>query len=364
MNVRDSLNKQRRRPQELDFDTVVAGTASQAGPISALFDVVGGLSIAGSMFIVITRMLRWTTVDYVVLSHAVLPITLLPAWLGLAIAAARRQLGRSLLAGSLCLFYLVALVPALGSDPLPTFAKVPLAQQERLTVFSSNTYVDNRSDLVATFNTSRADVFVLTEFDDAIEARLVAGGVFDEFPYVADNGANSTWRSVIRSRFPFDGPPRIIEVPGSPLAGTPLVAADIVIPNRAVVRVIAAHPAPLTVPGSDDAFRSTVRTLLAQTSQAQEDELAVVIAGDFNGTRWLWPTSDLFRGGLASVHEARGRGLSTSWPNFGGTPPFMRLDHVFFDGPIAAIEAVDVQVPGSDHEGIRATFVVAPPRGR
>jgi endonuclease/exonuclease/phosphatase (EEP) superfamily protein YafD len=328
-------------------------------PFAALVDVLVILTIVSALLIWLARLLSYTGVDLLVVGQAALPLSMLPVWFALAATAWRSQPIRGAVCGVLCAAWVLALLPAVGRDPRPSFADQPGTPRFRL--FSANVYTDNQRPLTGTLRAANADVLVLTEFSRPIEAQLRRDGALNGYLGVADNGAEGTWRTAILSRLPLSNV-RVVEVPGSPRTGTPVVTADIAVGTAVgtqTVRVIGAHPVPLTVDGADRAFRATTRVIRDEVRAA--GSLPVIVAGDFNGTRWLPATGELFDLGLASVHEVRGFGLSASWPmGRGWVPRFMRLDHVLISKQLFPIGLVDVDVPGSDHAGSLVTFATNP----
>lgn len=330
----------------------------------SLLDVLAAVIITAGALTVFTRLIGWRGSTYAVLAHSALPITLLPVWLALAITAWRGHPIRFAMSLMLCIVYVFSVYPAVRSQPLSGFASGSIDTARTLKVFSANVYVDNETDFSRQILQQTADVFVFHELAKPIEAQLRRSGALNAYPYFAENGAEGTWRTVIFSRLPFATEPRSLSVSGSSGPGCPLVAVDVTLSGGTVVRIIGAHPVPLTVKGSDTAFVNTVRILQDEALRARSEKTLVggtplIIAGDFNGTRWLPVTGQLFDNGLRSTHEAMGYGLSASWPReMRFVPRFMRLDHAFFSGPIAPLSLHDVVIPGSDHSGFVASYVV------
>jgi endonuclease/exonuclease/phosphatase (EEP) superfamily protein YafD len=335
-----------RRYDRGDRDTSVFG---------AFADIICGLILVWAAAVWVSRLFGYTGVDLLVLGQAALPLTLWPVWLALAIAVWHGQPIRAAVSALLCVFYGFALLPALGTEEAPGFAAEASAQ---LSVFAANVYVDNENDLSAMIRATDADVLVLTEFAKTVEAPLRRSGALAGYAHMAENGGEATWRTVILSRLPFASPPRIVGVPGDPTPGTPVIMADIQT-AAGPVRVVGAHPMPYTVDGADTAFASTTRLLRDEIRASRG--VPLVVTGDFNGTRWLPSTGQLFDTGITSVHEARGFGLSASWPMLGSVPRFMRLDHMFFSDDLWPTRLTDVNVRGSDHVGMLTTFAIASP---
>jgi endonuclease/exonuclease/phosphatase (EEP) superfamily protein YafD len=94
--------------------------------------------------------------------------------------------------------------------------------------------------------------------------------------------------------------------------------------------------------------------------EVRQSPYPIVLAGDFNGSRWVPAVGELFGAGLTSAHEAKGFGLSSSWPEASWVPIFMRLDHVLYNKDVAATSVVDAVIPGSDHRAIVADLALKP----
>jgi endonuclease/exonuclease/phosphatase (EEP) superfamily protein YafD len=262
----------------------------------------------------------------------------------------------------LCVVYVLSLWPATGTDPMPSWAVAgSSAGATALRVGASNVYVDNTNDLSNLVTDMGADVLVFTEFAKPVEALMQRSGSLDQFPYRSDNAAEGTWRTKIFSRYPFVGQPRIVPVPGTPSVGTPLLLVDIQLPSGGKARVIGVHPMPLTVSGARSAFNNTSSVLREELRVAQLEGVPLIAIGDFNGTRWLPQTGELFDAGYRSAHESGGYGLTASWPRVGPIPKFMRLDHALYVGAVEVRSVEDVTVIGSDHSAILVEFAFPKP---
>jgi endonuclease/exonuclease/phosphatase (EEP) superfamily protein YafD len=93
--------------------------------------------------------------------------------------------------------------------------------------------------------------------------------------------------------------------------------------------------------------------------RAAVNDAPCIVVGDFNATFWHPPFRSLFEAGWRDAHVLTGRGFSSSWPNhLRWLPPFLRLDHALVDGSLEVTEAVDVDLPGSDHRGFVVSVIV------
>ena len=304
--------------------------------------------LALGAFVMASRLLGWMIHPLVVLAQSALPVTMIPVWLALPVAAARRLPVRAVVALVLCVSHAFALAPAMGSRRLPVWA-APGTAAATLRLVSANVFEANHDPgLGGALLAARPDVLVLVEVNDTILEELDASGLFAGFAHVARSGnANSV---VIASKLPLD------DVKPGIVGGVAVVSARVAVGGKGV-RVIAAHPRAPSGPARMAQFRVWMRWA---RDQARVTSGPLVMAGDFNASRFVPVMGALLAGGFTDAHESRGSGLSTSWP--AGGPffdlPFMRLDHVLMRGAVVARSVRDLTVPGSDHLGIVAVLAV------
>ena len=74
-----------------------------------------------------------------------------------------------------------------------------------------------------------------------------------------------------------------------------------------------------------------------------------VIIGDFNATQYSRVYQDLKASGLRSVHEDRGRGYATTWPNGELWVPPIRIDQAFVSRDVECVKISEGVGSGSDH---------------
>jgi endonuclease/exonuclease/phosphatase (EEP) superfamily protein YafD len=85
----------------------------------------------------------------------------------------------------------------------------------------------------------------------------------------------------------------------------------------------------------------------------------LVVAGDFNATRYHHSFRRLLSERLGDAHERRGRGWATTWPrNRWPLPPLLRLDHVLVSPDIGVRSIKEGLGQGSDHRPIIAELVL------
>ena len=320
---------------------------ADSSPLGRAVDAFIALVVVYGAFVTVSRLLGWVVHPVVVLLQAALPVSMLPVWLVLPVAGVRRLPVRAVAALMLCIFHVFALYPAMGSRRLPAWAR----SAPTLAVVSANMSRLNRDPtLAAALQGADGDVYVLVEVSAVVRADLEARGLLATLPYVAESGLVGADNVLIASKYP------LADVVVERVGEVPVVSATVKTNNRSV-RVIAVHPAAPSSSARLTEFRAWMRWA---REQARVTKGPLVMAGDFNSSRFVPAMGELLAAGMTDAHEARGRGLSTSWP-VGGSfkgPPFLRLDHILVRGPVVTRSVRDITVPGSDHLGIVAVVAV------
>lgn len=298
-------------------------------------------------FVTVSRLLGWVVHPVVVWLQAALPVSLLPVWLVLPVAGVRRLPVRAVAALILCVFHVFALYPAMGSRRLPGW----VASAPTMTVVAANVSRLNRNPgLAVALQAASGDVYVFVELSAMVRTDLVARGMFATSPYMAESGFAGADHVLIASKYP------LADVVAETIGEVPVVSATVIKDGRSV-RVIAAHPAAPSSSVRLTAFRGWMRWA---REQARVTKGPLIMAGDFNSSRFVPAMGELMAAGMTDAHESRGRGLTTSWPVGGSFPwrPFLRLDHILVRGPVVARSVRDLTVPGSDHLGIVAVVAL------
>jgi endonuclease/exonuclease/phosphatase family metal-dependent hydrolase len=277
-----------------------------------------------------------------------LPVTLLPAYVLLALAAAWRRRLLAAVAFALVVGHLLVVAPTVGAAELPPQA----AQAPRLRVVVSNLYVLNPDPEEAgrALRALDPDVVVVPELDGRGLAGLRSSGLLDDLPHlVAELGTRQETVGLL-SRLPLE------DVSTRSAGGRELPRATISV-GGTDVRVLAVHPLPpLSV------FELLWRQSLWDLArEVEETELPMVVLGDFNADRDHAAFRPLLDAGLRDAHDQRGRGLVRTWP---ARSPVLHLDHVLVgDGAgerIVVREVSELRLPGSDHLTVVADLAVLP----
>ena len=278
-----------------------------------------------------------------VLLVGALPLTLLPAYGVLVLAAALRR-WRLAAAGALLVgAHLLLVAPAVTADDPPAGT----ADAARLRVVTANLFVLN-PDPAAAGRALRAlepDVLVVPELSrDGLDG-LRESGLLDDLPHaVAELGAREETVGLF-SRLPLQ------DTGTRSAAGRELPRATVTVAGQDV-RLLPAHPLP-PVSVLQDLWRESLADLAQEVSQV---DLPLVVAGDLNGDRDHAAFRALLEAGLRDAHDELGRGLARTWP---AALPVLHLDHVLVRGaPLVPVDVREVRIPGSDHLAVVADLAV------
>ena len=126
----------------------------------------------------------------------------------------------------------------------------------------------------------------------------------------------------------------------------------LLMPNGSVIRLGVVHA---TAPVNAKAVGEWTSDLAALGRLLDSTDEPLLFVGDFNAARWQPAFGALLARGLTDAHEARGEGLSRSWPSWF---PIFRLDHVLTTRQFAALSIEDMEIPGSDHVGFVVDLAV------
>jgi len=243
---------------------------------------------------------------------------------------------------------LVALVAcvllAAGVVPRAFAAGEPAAGGTPVKVLTINLF--GRADpgtVVELVRRLQPDVFAALELTPREVAALDAAGLGELMPHrllQAERGASG---SGLYGRHPLTALPGLF----TPI-GHNMPAAALTLPSGDKVEVVAIHPNPplgrmvTEWNASFDAFPP------ASTGAYR------ILAGDFNASLDHRTMRDLLDRGYLDAAQRAGKGLTPTWPNGRGLPPFITIDHVLADERVGvhAVEVLDV--PRTDHRGVFA----------
>jgi endonuclease/exonuclease/phosphatase (EEP) superfamily protein YafD len=306
-------------------------------------------SVAGALTVLLViRALGAERGTLLALLIGALPLTLLPAYALLALAAAWRRRLLGAVSAALVAGHLLVVAPTVGSAELPAQAQ----EAPGLRVVVANLYVLNPDPARAgrALRALEPDVLVTPELHRRGLAGLREAGLLEDLPHVVAELGEREETVGLFSRLPlWDGTTR-------PAGGRELPRATVTV-GGTDVRILAVHPLP-PVSVFERMWRQSLWDLAQEVDHTR---LPLVVLGDFNADRDHAPFRALLDEGLRDAHDQRGRGLVRTWP---ARSPVLHLDHVLVGdgagGRIVVREVTELRLPGSDHLTVVADLAVLP----
>jgi endonuclease/exonuclease/phosphatase (EEP) superfamily protein YafD len=219
-----------------------------------------------------------------------------------------------------------------------------------LRLFSANVHHGNR-DLGPIGQEIRAtapDLVALQELDPDGAAGLQRSGVLARFPYAVTELRKSPSGIGLWSRLP------VADSQVQDVHGMAVIKATILVGSHRLHLYTVHTVAPL----GDDRVRWQAQLRWVE-EEIRREPGPLVVAGDFNATRYHPSFRLLLSDRLEDAHERRGRGWATTWPrDRWPLPPLMRLDHVLVSPDIGVRSVREGLGQGSDHRPIIAELVL------
>jgi endonuclease/exonuclease/phosphatase family metal-dependent hydrolase len=219
-----------------------------------------------------------------------------------------------------------------------------------LRLFSANVYHGNR-DLGRIGQEIRAtapDLVALQEVDADGAAGLQRSGVLASFPYAVTELRKSPSGIGLWSRLP------VADSQVQDVHGMAVIKATILVGSHRLQLYTVHTVAPL----GDDRVRWQAQLRWVE-EEIRRERGPLVVAGDFNATRYHPSFRRLLSERLGDAHERRGRGWATTWPrDRWPLPPLMRLDHVLVSPDIGVRSVREGLGQGSDHRPIITELVL------
>jgi endonuclease/exonuclease/phosphatase (EEP) superfamily protein YafD len=310
--------------------------------------VIGWLLVAPLSLCAAARAARLEeSSSLLLLVTGVTPLLGPPALVALGIGLWQRRWPLAVVSAATAAAHLSSALSGLGA---PVRDPAPAGKPAALRLFSANVHHANR-DLGRIGQEIRAaapDLVALQEVDPGGAAGLQRSGVLARFPYAVTELRTSPSGIGLWSRLPV-ADSRVQDV-----HGMAVVTATILVGARRL-RLYTVHTvAPL---GDDRArWRDQLRWV---EQEIRRERGPVVVAGDFNATRYHSSFRRLLSDRLADAHERRGRGWAATWPrDRWPLPPLLRLDHVLVSPDIGVRSVREGRGQGSDHRPIIAELVL------
>jgi endonuclease/exonuclease/phosphatase (EEP) superfamily protein YafD len=226
----------------------------------------------------------------------------------------------------------------------------------RLTVLSVNAeYAGVDADAMASaVDRYGVEVLVLVEADERLVDGLDASGVLERLPYrtatiPAWPQGGPAGGSVILSAHPLRSEGVVPRFAGHRHFDQPVAVLEV--PGLGPVRVVGIHPVPPIGPDFVPSWNDSLRGLEGWV--ATQDDMPLILAGDFNASRAHPQFRDL-AAGLEPASAAAGPVPGPTWPSGAWIPPFTAIDHVLLRGLVAE-EHRRLSFPGTDHRAIVTT---------
>jgi endonuclease/exonuclease/phosphatase (EEP) superfamily protein YafD len=314
--------------------------------------VVGLLALVAA-----TAVLRVSLHVGLAVAQDALPYLLLIAWIVLVMALFEGAWVLAAVSALLVVYHLALVVPRLLRIRAPRW--VAAAPTFRLVV--SNVFTENETpdELARTVLAADGDVMIITEWNPTFAAAFDAAGATASHPHrLVDEADTSEYNVCVASKVPLDDDSRIVEI-------DQLKLTQAVVPFAGrKVQVIGIIPNAVVDPGGFDIWKQQIATLVRQVPSLDRP---VLIAGDFNTTRFRPEFRALLRAGLYDAHDALGRSLKPSFRLatdgvLSSPGVVIRLDHALLSKDIFAVEAHDLDSSGSDHLPFAMTLAVRPNR--
>jgi len=272
----------------------------------------------------------------------------LPATLFLTIAAVRARRSRAFARVSLLLLALVTIVGLLASAAWEAPAFLPnggAAGTESVTVVSLNVRHGGADPEATAAGTVSADVVMFVEATpDWVQS--LPESFRHEFPHAVGAPLQYDNGSVIFSRYP------ITSSEALPASSFQQWSAIVDTPQLGPLRMVSVHPCnPYCGPGLWTAEHTELRNWLER-----QDDLATVVAGDFNAVDDHGPMRTLYAEGWRSAADLAGAGFIRTYPANRRIPPLIGIDHVLLNSKLTATSFETFNVPGTDHLGVRAVI--------
>lgn len=287
-------------------------------------------------------------------SYTVSALALLPY--GVPVAAVLLLLAlrlRRWLTAFAALLVTIGLVAAVV--PRATADRRPYSLGTTVHVLSVNLH-EGRADstrVVDLVRSNHVDLLSLQELTPGAAASLESAGLRALLPDLQFDARPGTDGTGLASRFPLQ-PRELVSAPTT--FAQPSALVDVPGPQK--LQVVAVHIAAPVAGGGVDPWQRE----LASLPEADLNQPARLLIGDFNATLDHAALRGLLTTGYVDAADQTGQGLHGTWPaDRPPLPPVVTLDHVLVDHRCPVDYVSLFAVPGTDHRAIGAQFVVPDP---
>lgn len=327
-----------------------------------ILPALGWAVVAMLAAVVITHRVQiWFHVDegaVLATTYDVLPLLLLLAPLIAVVAFISDHLLLAAGGAALALYLPVLVVPRFRSSEVPTWA----ASAPRFKLAVANVFVDNPTPQKAADQlvACGADVIVIAEATPDFMSHFDAAGGDSAYPHrVTDPDDCSEYAVAIVAREPLGDNSRVVT------SGELHLALAEVNVSGMMTTVIAINPMSSFDPDGQEIWKQQICALKEFVPTIPGP---LVIAGDFNSTRFRPQFDDLLEAGdLKDAIDSLGQSwrpsfsLSSVWP-LGALGAIVRLDQALTNDQVCSLHVHNMNACGSDHIPFTITFAVRPPQ--
>ncbi|MCI4673464.1 endonuclease/exonuclease/phosphatase family protein [Candidatus Mycolicibacterium alkanivorans] len=201
-----------------------------------------------------------------------------------------------------------------------------------------------------------ADVITAAELTPEAVQRFTQTGIDKTFPYSSLIPAPRAGGVGMWSRYP------LTTLSVARHRGISIPAVRLEVPGVATEPVLASVHVYSPVAGennTDPEWRNGMAGATAQLANFAQiaGPGAVIVGGDYNSTPDMRQFRDLLTDGYRDAVEQLGAGFAPTFPSNSWYPPLLTIDHVLTRNA-AASSIRTIEVPGSDHRALLATFEV------
>lgn len=194
------------------------------------------------------------------------------------------------------------------------------------------------------------DVLTVVELTQAAHDRLIDKGLLERLPQAFVSTAAGGDGTGIYSRHPIDDQRRHDGYV------TELLSTRVHVPGGPSPLVFAVHPVP-PWPRDPEAWVRELASIGQLLAKIPHDDGPVVVAGDFNATYDHKRYRNLLEDGYRDAAIEVGAGHLATYHAAMRIPALIAIDHVLVrDASVTDVGVVDL--PGSDHRGIRASLLL------
>ena len=337
------------RPSRTDGETVPGRRRSRSRGV--LPSAIGWLLIAPLSVAVAARAARVEeSSSLLVLAAGLTPLLVPPALVALGIGLGQRRRSLTVVSAATAGALLSSSLAGLG---IPASLRAPAGVGATLRLFSANVHHANPAvgRVAEEIRAANPDLVALQEVDPDSAAELLRSGVLGPFPHAVTEIRRGASGIALWSRFP------LTDVQVLEIGGMPLIGATVVLGARRL-RLYTVH---LIAPLGHDRLRWRAQ-LRRVEEQLRGHHGTLLVAGDFNATRYHTSFRRLLSDRLGDAHERRGRGWATTWPrDLWPLPPLLRLDHILVSPDIGVRAITEGDGQGSDHRPVIADLVLQEP---